>query len=98
MTFLTFELEDEHDCGYDYVEVFSGYSDSGPLYGKFCGNTIPQEIVSVHDALLVRFRTDDTINTKGFSAAYVAIAEENIAENSTGDNNNSFSYSFSRGY
>ncbi|XP_066983363.1 tolloid-like protein 2 [Macrobrachium rosenbergii] len=98
LTFLTFELEDEHDCGYDYVEVFSGYSDSGPLYGKFCGNTIPQEIVSVHDALLVRFRTDDTINTKGFSAAYVAIAEENIAENSTGDNNNSFSYSFSRGY
>lgn len=40
LTFLTFELEDEHDCGYDYVEVFSGYSDSGPSYGKFCGNTV----------------------------------------------------------
>lgn len=40
LTFLTFELEDEHDCGYDYVEVFSGYTDSGPSYGKFCGNTV----------------------------------------------------------
>lgn len=97
LTFLTFELEDEHDCGYDYVEVFSGYSDSGSSYGKFCGNTIPQEIVSVNDALLVRFRTDDTINTKGFSAAYVAIPEDSLAENSTGDNN-SFSFIFSRGY
>lgn len=97
LTFLTFELEDEHDCGYDYVEVFSGYSDSGPSYGKFCGNTIPQEIVSINDALLVRFRTDDTINTKGFSAAYVAIGDNTLAENSTGDNNG-FSYSFSRGY
>lgn len=97
LTFLTFELEDEHDCGYDYVEVFSGYSDSGPTYGKFCGNSIPQEMVSINDALLVRFRSDDTINTKGFSAAYVAIAKESLTENSTGDNN-SFSYSFSRGY
>ncbi|XP_063851508.1 protein tolkin-like [Scylla paramamosain] len=98
LTFLTFELEDEHDCGYDYVEVFSGYSDSGPSYGKFCGNTIPQEIVSINDALLVRFRTDDTINTKGFSAAYVAIPEETTTENTTSDNNFSYSYSFSRGY
>ena len=40
LTFLTFEVEDEHDCGYDYVEVFSGYDDHGPSYGKFCGNSV----------------------------------------------------------
>ena len=40
LTFLTFELEDEHDCGYDYVEVFAGYDDSAPSYGKFCGNSV----------------------------------------------------------
>ena len=63
----------------------------------FLSLQIPQEIVSIHEALLVRFRSDDTINTKGFSAAYVAIGEEDSSENSTGDLN-SFSYSFSRGY
>ncbi|CAL4063003.1 unnamed protein product [Meganyctiphanes norvegica] len=90
LTFLTFELEDEHDCGYDYVEVFAGYDDSAPSYGKFCGNSIASEVVSTNGALLVRFRSDDTINTKGFSAAYVAVADDNES--------NSFSYSFSRGY
>ena len=81
------------DCGYDYIEVFSGYDDAGPSYGRFCGNKvriqkksiyyktslifvflhlqIPPEIVSVDAALLLRFKSDDTINAKGFSAAYV---------------------------
>lgn len=70
-----------------------------PVYSTLCipHLQIPQEIVSINDALLVRFRTDDTINTKGFSAAYVAIGDNTLAENSTGDNNG-FSYSFSRGY
>lgn len=40
LTFLTFELEDEQDCGYDYVEVYSGLDASGPSYGRFCGNSV----------------------------------------------------------
>lgn len=40
LTFLMFEIEDEHDCGYDSVEVFAGYDDTGHSYGKFCGNTV----------------------------------------------------------
>ena len=38
-------------------------------------NQVPPEIVSTNEALLVRFKSDDTINSKGFSAAYVAIDE-----------------------
>ena len=34
---------------------------------------VPPEIVSSNEVLLVRFKSDDTINSKGFSAAYVAI-------------------------
>ena len=34
---------------------------------------IPPEILSVDEALLLRFKSDDTINAKGFSAAYVVI-------------------------
>lgn len=55
--------------------------------------------MSLNDALLVRFRSDDTINTKGFSAAYVAIPEESTTKNTTtADNSYGYSYSFSRGY
>ena len=56
-------------------QVFSGYDDSGPSYGRFCGNKIPPEIISVDEALLLRFKSDDTINSKGFSANFVIIDE-----------------------
>ena len=56
-------------------QVFSGYDDSGQSYGRFCGNSLPPEIVSVDEALLLRFKSDDTINSKGFSANYVIIEE-----------------------
>ena len=56
LSFLTFEMEDEQDCGYDFIEIFSGFDDTGPSYGRFCGNKIPPEIISVDDALLLRYR------------------------------------------
>ncbi len=34
---------------------------------------IPPEILSVDEVLLLRFKSDDTINSKGFSAAYVVL-------------------------
>lgn len=37
---------------------------------------MPPEIVSTTEALLVRFRTDDSIVFKGFSASYQAVAPE----------------------
>ena len=36
---------------------------------------IPPEIISVDEALLLRFKSDDTINAKGFSTAYVVIED-----------------------
>ena len=33
-------MEDEQDCGYDFIEVFSGFDDAGPSYGRFCGNKV----------------------------------------------------------
>ena len=40
LTFLTFELEDEHECGYDSIEVYQGFDDSGPSNGRYCGNRV----------------------------------------------------------
>ncbi|KAJ8318436.1 hypothetical protein KUTeg_003527 [Tegillarca granosa] len=69
--FVTFEIEDESDCGYDNVEIFDGLHDTDVLLGRYCGSKVPSEIVSSTGFLLVRFKSDDTINWKGFSAVYM---------------------------
>ncbi|XP_061399860.1 protein tolkin [Musca vetustissima] len=91
LIFLTFDLESSENCTYDYVQVFSGMEDtSGPMYGQYCGNTIPQDIISLTDSLLVRFKTDSSVDYKGFSASYVAV---NPFDNSEEDEEEGNSYS-----
>ena len=40
LTFLTFDLEPEDNCGYDFVQVFGGLEGSGGDYGSFCGTKV----------------------------------------------------------
>lgn len=35
--FVTFDLEIEQNCAYDYVEIYNGLDSSGQSFGKFCG-------------------------------------------------------------
>lgn len=44
LSFVTFEVEEEKSCSYDYVEVYSGVDDSsGRLHGRYCGNAVNRE-------------------------------------------------------
>ena len=52
LAFDAFEMEDEQECGYDFIEVFSGYDDSGPSYGRFCGNSV-RENLELYTSLVV---------------------------------------------
>nr|NP_001071840.1 Tolloid protein [Ciona intestinalis]BAE06735.1 Tolloid [Ciona intestinalis] len=70
LMFRAFEVEDETDCSYDFVEVFDGPTDSAVRFGRFCGYESPDTIFSSGDSLLVRFHSDDTVNKKGFQASY----------------------------
>uniref|UniRef100_A0A4X2JP49 Metalloendopeptidase n=1 Tax=Vombatus ursinus TaxID=29139 RepID=A0A4X2JP49_VOMUR len=70
--FQTFEVEEEADCGYDYMEAFDGYDSTAPRLGRFCGSGPLEEIYSAGDSLMIRFHTDDTINKKGFHARYTS--------------------------
>ncbi|CAL1683040.1 unnamed protein product [Lasius platythorax] len=85
LSFLSFQLEYETECGYDFVEVFSGLDASSPPYGRFCGNSNTTDFISMNEALLVRFRTDDTISSKGFVAIFVAIDRQDSEENFGGE-------------
>ncbi|GCB68137.1 hypothetical protein scyTo_0012236, partial [Scyliorhinus torazame] len=72
LIFQTFEIEEEADCGYDYMELFDGSDDTAPRLGRFCGSGPPEEIYSAGDSIMIRFHTDDTINKKGFHARYTS--------------------------
>ncbi|XP_072439043.1 tolloid-like protein 2 [Chiloscyllium punctatum] len=72
LIFQTFEIEEEIDCGYDYLELYDGHESVAPRLGRFCGSGPPEEIYSAGDSIMIRFHTDDTINKKGFHARYTS--------------------------
>ncbi|XP_076233982.1 tolloid-like protein 1 tolkin [Calliopsis andreniformis] len=80
LTFLMFQLESESECNYDFVEIYSGLDTSGPLYGRYCGHSNATDFISINEALLVRFRTDDTVSNKGFVALFVAVDRQDSGE------------------
>ncbi|XP_061871822.1 bone morphogenetic protein 1 isoform X1 [Colius striatus] len=73
LIFQTFEIEEEADCGYDYMELFDGYDGTAPRLGRFCGSgQPPEEVYSAGDSVMIRFHSDDTINKKGFHLRYTS--------------------------
>ncbi|XP_041032015.1 tolloid-like protein 2 [Carcharodon carcharias] len=72
LIFQTFEIEEEDDCGYDYMELYDGHDSVAPRLGRFCGSGPPEEIYSAGDSIMIRFHSDDTINKKGFHARYTS--------------------------
>ncbi|KAG7281288.1 hypothetical protein CRUP_030971 [Coryphaenoides rupestris] len=72
LIFQTFEIEEEADCGYDYMELFDGGDTKSPRLGRYCGSGPPEEIYSAGDSIVIKFRSDDTINKKGFHVRYTS--------------------------
>ncbi|XP_006629277.1 dorsal-ventral patterning tolloid-like protein 1 isoform X2 [Lepisosteus oculatus] len=72
LTFQTFEVEEEADCGYDYIEVFDGFGSTSQTRGRFCGSGPREEIYSARETILIHFHTDDTISKKGFHIRYTS--------------------------
>lgn len=40
LIFQTFEIEEEADCGYDYMELFDGPDTKSPRLGRYCGSGV----------------------------------------------------------
>ncbi|XP_071243950.1 neuropilin-2-like [Salvelinus alpinus] len=76
LIFLTFDLENdpllsgEGDCKYDWLDVWDGLPQVGPLIGRYCGTKIPPEIKSSSGLLSLSFHTDMAVAKDGFSARY----------------------------
>ncbi|MEO7175149.1 MAG: M6 family metalloprotease domain-containing protein [Saprospiraceae bacterium] len=70
VTFSSFDLEEEPTCSWDYMRVYDGPDTFSPLIGKYCGSTLPPDIVSTHatGALTFQFRSDELIVKAGWAA------------------------------
>ncbi|XP_065334267.1 protein tolkin [Cloeon dipterum] len=77
LKFITFQLEAENECTYDWVQVLIG-EDMSPLTDKLCGDQKPPDTYSMGEELILRFRTDDSMVSKGFSASYQAVRDSFI--------------------
>uniref|UniRef100_A0A8C5GVT5 Metalloendopeptidase n=1 Tax=Gouania willdenowi TaxID=441366 RepID=A0A8C5GVT5_GOUWI len=79
LSFITFEVEEEADCGYDYIELYNGYDINSHRLGRFCGSGPREDIYSPGDTMLIRFHSDDTISKKGFHILYTSTKfQENL--------------------
>uniref|UniRef100_A0A8C3PZC6 Metalloendopeptidase n=1 Tax=Chrysolophus pictus TaxID=9089 RepID=A0A8C3PZC6_CHRPC len=73
LNFTSMDLFKSRLCWYDYVEVRDGYWRKAPLLGRFCGDKIPEPVISTDSRLWIEFRSSSNILGKGFFVVYEAI-------------------------
>uniref|UniRef100_A0A6P4EJQ7 Cubilin n=1 Tax=Drosophila rhopaloa TaxID=1041015 RepID=A0A6P4EJQ7_DRORH len=62
-----FTLEKGMDgCMNDWLEIRNGDSESSPLIGRYCSTDIPSRLPSFGNAMHLKFRSDGSIQYKGF--------------------------------
>uniref|UniRef100_A0A1B0D3H0 Uncharacterized protein n=1 Tax=Phlebotomus papatasi TaxID=29031 RepID=A0A1B0D3H0_PHLPP len=61
-----FDLEEHHECEFDYLEVRNGGTSDSPLLGKYCGTKIPEVIRSYSNHIYVKFASDSSRPAPGF--------------------------------
>lgn len=55
---------------YFLSQVRDGSEETAPLFGKYCGSTLPAPILSSTNVLWIRFKSDSSVSHAGFRAVY----------------------------
>ena len=77
-TFLEFDIQDEAQCLFDWLEVRDGDSDTSNLIEpRLCGNKKPEPMMSTTNSLTILFHSDLGIKLSGFMIQ-VDIGEKNL--------------------
>ncbi|KAM4828885.1 cubilin [Thomomys bottae] len=77
LSFISFQLEDSRNCNKDFLEIREGNA-TGPLVGRFCGSSLPQNYSSITAHILwVRFVSDGSGSGTGFQAGFAKIFGNN---------------------
>uniref|UniRef100_H3ANE1 Tolloid like 1 n=1 Tax=Latimeria chalumnae TaxID=7897 RepID=H3ANE1_LATCH len=73
LNFTTMDLYKSDNCWYDYIDVRDGYWRKAHSLGKFCGDKLPEALISTDSRLWIEFRSSSNWVGKGFAAVYEAI-------------------------
>lgn len=84
LRFLSFEVEEGSSrvngirvktkkCIHDVLEVFDGEDTTAPIIARLCGTILPPEYTTTGRFMRVRWRSDGSVDRKGFVAEYVSV-------------------------
>ncbi|XP_059871692.1 tumor necrosis factor-inducible gene 6 protein isoform X2 [Delphinus delphis] len=84
LSFLDFDLEDDPACLADYVEIYDSYDDVHGFVGRYCGDELPEDIISTGNVMTLKFLSDASVTAGGFQIKYVAV--DPLSKSSQGKN------------
>ena len=58
------------NSSYDSLTLYDGDSNSAPMIGKYCGNSIPNNQISSTNSVLIHFESDRYWTKSGFQLEY----------------------------
>lgn len=72
LQFTDFDLEPtpSRTCDYDFVEIYDGIKSNSTLVGRYCGEQIPETLVSSSNFIHLIFISDISMGGRGFLANY----------------------------
>lgn len=73
INFLTFNLEEDVNCKYDFLKIFFNRTGGVDMLGPYCGSNIPSTITSVNNIVTIYFESDVSTAKEGFSASFTFI-------------------------
>nr|XP_044991063.1 cubilin [Jaculus jaculus] len=75
LEFEDFHLEYHPSCSLDYLAVYDGPSTNSHLLAQLCGDVTPAPIHSSGDSMLIKLRTDEGQQGRGFTVKYMQTCE-----------------------
>ena len=54
------------NSSYDSLTLYDGDSNSAPIIGEYCGNSIPNNQISSTNSVLIHFESDGGVTEPGF--------------------------------
>ncbi|XP_038607493.1 tumor necrosis factor-inducible gene 6 protein isoform X2 [Tachyglossus aculeatus] len=73
LSFQDFDLEDDTSCLADYLEIYDSYDDIHGFVGRYCGDALPEDIISTGNVMTLKFLSDASVTAGGFQLKYVAV-------------------------
>ena len=77
LKFQAFELENQDNCMYDYLQIVEGFHDFiNTTTNIYCGYRFPPEYLSILNEIQIKFVSDQSVQKSGFSLLYTYEVDE----------------------